>query len=131
MVSGLLYRTGLPMVDLFFNSFATMIEMQRAFVLGGMMTAPVSSKPKAPLQPEIEIAREASKGQEVETARDTGVKVQERKRAQAHPAVRRARRIRAARAAVSEKSRGRAVAQNPVRRKSHPRPDRETKRKTV
>lgn len=32
------------MVDLFFSSFATMIEMQRAFVSGGMMTAPVSAK---------------------------------------------------------------------------------------
>jgi uncharacterized protein (TIGR02271 family) len=32
------------MVDLFFNSYATMLEMQRAFVSGGMMTAPVSAK---------------------------------------------------------------------------------------
>jgi hypothetical protein len=38
------YRTGLPMVDLFFSSFATMLEMQRAFASGGMMTAPVSAK---------------------------------------------------------------------------------------
>ena len=44
------------MVDLFFNSFATMIEMQRAFILGGVMTAPVSSKPKAPIQPQVETA---------------------------------------------------------------------------
>src|SRR5207302_4623517 len=34
----------LPMVDLFFHGFATMLEMQRAFVSGGMMTAPVSVK---------------------------------------------------------------------------------------
>ena len=106
-----------------------MIEMQRAFVLGGMMTAPVSSKPKAPLQPQVEIAREASKGHEVESARDTGVKVEERKRAEAHPAVRRARRVRAARAAASEKSRGQAVAQNPTRRKNHPHPGGETRRR--
>lgn len=37
-------RTGLPMVDLFFSSFATMLEMQRAFASGGMMTEPVSAK---------------------------------------------------------------------------------------
>ena len=44
MVNQFSYRTGLPMVDLFFSSFATMIEMQRAFVTGGTMTAPVSAK---------------------------------------------------------------------------------------
>jgi uncharacterized protein (TIGR02271 family) len=43
MISQFSYRTGLPMVDLFFNSFATMLEMQRAFVSRGMMTAPVSA----------------------------------------------------------------------------------------
>ena len=73
-------RTGLPMVDLFFNSFATMIEMQRAFVSGGMMAAPVSSKSKAPIQPQGEVARETSMKQEVETARDTGVRVKDQKR---------------------------------------------------
>jgi len=44
MISQFSYRTGLPMVDLFFSSFATMLEMQRAFVSGGMMTTPVSAK---------------------------------------------------------------------------------------
>jgi uncharacterized protein (TIGR02271 family) len=44
MISQLSHRTGLPMVDLFFSSFATMLEMQRAFVSRGMMTAPVSAK---------------------------------------------------------------------------------------
>src|SRR6201982_1704142 len=44
MVNQFSYRTGLPMVDLFFSSFATMLEMQRAFASGGMMTAPVSAK---------------------------------------------------------------------------------------
>jgi stress response protein YsnF len=44
MVNQFSYRTGLPMVDLFFSSYATMLEMQRAFVSGRMMTAPVSAK---------------------------------------------------------------------------------------
>ena len=44
MVNQFSYRSGLPMVDLFFSSFATMLEMQRAFVSRGMMTAPVSAK---------------------------------------------------------------------------------------
>ena len=44
MVTEFSNRTGLPMVDLFFHGFATMLEMQRAFVSGGMMTAPVSVK---------------------------------------------------------------------------------------
>jgi uncharacterized protein (TIGR02271 family) len=44
MISQFSHRTGLPMVDLFFNSFATMLEMQRAFVWRGMMTAPVSAE---------------------------------------------------------------------------------------
>jgi uncharacterized protein (TIGR02271 family) len=44
MINQFSYRTGLPMVDLFFSSFATMVEMQRAFVSGGTMTAPVSAK---------------------------------------------------------------------------------------
>ena len=44
MINQFSYRTGLPMVDLFFSGFATMLEMQRAFVSGGMMTAPVSAK---------------------------------------------------------------------------------------
>jgi uncharacterized protein (TIGR02271 family) len=44
MVNQFSNRTGLPMVDLFFSSFATMLEMQRAFASGGMMTAPVSAK---------------------------------------------------------------------------------------
>jgi uncharacterized protein (TIGR02271 family) len=44
MVNQFSYRTGLPMVDIFFSSFATMLEMQRACVSGGMMTAPVSAK---------------------------------------------------------------------------------------
>jgi uncharacterized protein (TIGR02271 family) len=37
------YRTGLPMFDLFFNGFATMFEMQRAFASRGMMTVPLSA----------------------------------------------------------------------------------------
>jgi uncharacterized protein (TIGR02271 family) len=44
MINQFSYRTGLPMVDLFFSSFATMLEMQRAFASGGMMIAPVSAK---------------------------------------------------------------------------------------
>jgi hypothetical protein len=117
-------RTGLPMVDLFFNSFATMIEMQRAFVSGGMMAAPVSSKSKAPIQPQGEIARETSMKQEVETARDTGVRVKDQKKAQVRPKVRRAGGIRAA---AGEKSRGLAVIQNPGKRKNHPKPGGDTK----
>ena len=116
-------RTGLPMVDLFFNSFATMIEMQRAFVSGGMMTAPVSSKSKAPIQPRGEIARETIMKQEVETARDAGVRVEDQKKAQVHPEVWRAGR----RASAGEKSRGLAVIQNPGKRKNHPKPGGDTK----
>jgi uncharacterized protein (TIGR02271 family) len=37
------YRTGLPMFDLFFNGFATIFEMQRAFASRGMMMVPVSA----------------------------------------------------------------------------------------
>jgi uncharacterized protein (TIGR02271 family) len=44
MINQFSYRTGVPMVDLFFSSFATILEMQRAFVSGGTMTAPVSAK---------------------------------------------------------------------------------------
>jgi stress response protein YsnF len=44
LVNQFSYRSGLPMVDLFFGSFATMLEMQRAFVSRGMMTAPLSAK---------------------------------------------------------------------------------------
>jgi uncharacterized protein (TIGR02271 family) len=44
MVNQFSYRTGLPMADLFFSSFATMLEMQRTFVSRGMMTAPLSAK---------------------------------------------------------------------------------------
>ena len=44
MVNQFSYRSGLPMVDLFFSSYATMLEMQRAFVSRGMMTAPLSAK---------------------------------------------------------------------------------------
>ena len=116
-------RTGLPMVDLFFNSFATMIEMQRAFVSGGMMTAPVFSKSKAPSQPQGEIARETIMKQEVETARDTGVRVEDQKKAQVHPEVWRAGR----RAAAGEKSRGLAVIQNTGKRKNHPNSGGDTK----
>jgi len=36
-------RTGLPMVDLFFNGVAAMFEMQRGFAARGMMTVPVST----------------------------------------------------------------------------------------
>lgn len=35
-------RTGVPMVDFFFNGFATMLEMQRAFASGGTLTAPMT-----------------------------------------------------------------------------------------
>ena len=36
-------RTGLPMVDMFFNGYATMLDMQRkAFTSGGMLRSPVS-----------------------------------------------------------------------------------------
>src|ERR1700693_6108371 len=119
----MIYRTGLPMVDLFFNGFATMIEMQRAFVSGGIKTTPVSLESKAPIQPQGEIARETSLKQEVETARDTGVKLKDQKKARAHPGVRRAGRIRAA---AGEKSRG-AVVQNPGKRKNQPSPGGHTK----
>jgi stress response protein YsnF len=44
MVNQFSNRTGLPAVDLFFSGFATMLEMQRAFASGGMMTAPVSAR---------------------------------------------------------------------------------------
>src|SRR3954454_13908825 len=37
------YRTGLPMLDLFFNGFATMFEMQRALASRGMMAVPMST----------------------------------------------------------------------------------------
>src|SRR4051812_10851857 len=40
MISQFPYRTGLPMFDLFFNSFATIFEMQRAFASKGMMMVP-------------------------------------------------------------------------------------------
>jgi hypothetical protein len=36
MNSQILYRTGITMVDLFFNSFTTLLEMQRACVSGGL-----------------------------------------------------------------------------------------------
>lgn len=36
MNSQILYRTGITMVDLFFNSFKAMLEMQRACVSGGI-----------------------------------------------------------------------------------------------
>lgn len=47
-------RTGLPMIDLFFNSFATMIEMQRAFASGSLLMAPMGmnfgrSQPSRPV----------------------------------------------------------------------------------
>ena len=115
------YRTGLPMVDLFFSSFATMIDMQRAFVLGGTMTVPVS---KALVQPPGEIARETNMKQEVETARDTGLDDQKKSpmRRPARAAVGERSRGRAvrrpARTAAGEKSPGRAVAQNPRKRKN-------------
>jgi hypothetical protein len=116
MISQSLYRTGLPMVDLFFKRFATMIEMQLAFVSGGMITAPVSSKLKTPIQPRGEIARDASK--EVETARDTGVKAEDHKKAQVRPEVQRAGRI--IRATAGKRSRGLVVIQNPGKSKNHP-----------
>ena len=115
------YRTDFPMVDLFFNSFATMIEMQRAFVLGGMKIAGASSKSTAPIQSPGEIARATSMKQEVETARDTGGRVKDQKKAQ----VRRSGR----RAAASEKSRRPAAFQNSGKRKNHPNPGREMKRR--
>src|SRR5215210_3211924 len=43
MINQLPYRTGLPMFDLFFNGFATMFEMQRAFASRGMMMVPGST----------------------------------------------------------------------------------------
>jgi uncharacterized protein (TIGR02271 family) len=44
MINQFSCRSGLPIVDLFFSSYATMLEMQRAFLSGGMKTAPVSAK---------------------------------------------------------------------------------------
>ena len=44
MINQFSYRSSLPIVDLFFNSYATILEMQRAFLSGGMKTAPVSAK---------------------------------------------------------------------------------------
>ena len=117
------YRTDFPMVDLFFNSFATMIEMQRAFVLGGMKIAGASSKSTAPIQPPGEIARATSMRQEVQTARDTGGRVKDQKKAQ----VRRSGR----RAAASEKSRRPAVFQNSGKRKNRPNPSRDMKRRGI
>src|SRR3954468_7902743 len=43
MINQFPYRTGLPMFDLFFNGFATMFEMQRAFASRGMMMVPGST----------------------------------------------------------------------------------------
>ena len=106
MINQSLYRTGLPMVDLFFKSFATMIEMQLAFVSGGMITAPVSSKSKTPIQPRGEIARDASK------------EVEDHKKAQVRPEVQRAGRI--IRATAGKRSRGLAVVQNRGKSKNHP-----------
>src|SRR3954451_6891463 len=40
MINQFPYRIGLPMFDLFFNGFATMFEMQRAFASRGMMMVP-------------------------------------------------------------------------------------------
>ena len=119
------YRTDFPMVDLFFNSFATMIEMQRAFVSGGMMIAGVSSTSTAPIQPPGEIARETSMKQEVETARDTGGRVKDQKKVQV---VRRSGRMRAA---AGEKSRRAAVFQNSGKRKNRPNPSRDMKRRGI
>ena len=112
-------RTDFPMVELFFNSFAAMIEMQRAFVSGGMMIAGVSSKLTAPIQPPGEIAGETSMKQEVETARDTGGRVKDQKKAQE----------RRMRAAAGENSRRPAVFQNSGKRKNHPSHSREMKRR--
>jgi hypothetical protein len=117
MITQFIYRTGVPLVDLFFNSFAAMIEMQRAFVSGGMMTAPVSSKPKAPIQPQGDIARQTSAKQEVRIASETGAKVKDQKKVQVHPEVRRARRIRAA---PGKNSRELAGVQNLEKRKNTP-----------
>jgi stress response protein YsnF len=44
MVTQFSSRTGLPMVDFFFNGVAAMLEMQRAFTSRGMLTAPISTK---------------------------------------------------------------------------------------
>jgi hypothetical protein len=44
MNSQFLYRTGITMVDLFFNSFATILEMQRAFVSGAQLPRPATAK---------------------------------------------------------------------------------------
>lgn len=44
MYSQLLYRTGITMADLFLNGFATILEIQRTFVSGGMVTAPAAAK---------------------------------------------------------------------------------------
>jgi uncharacterized protein (TIGR02271 family) len=44
-------QTGLPMVDLFFNGYATMLDMQRkAFTSGRMLTAPTSTNGARPQQ---------------------------------------------------------------------------------
>jgi hypothetical protein len=44
MNSQFLYRTGITMVDLFFNSLTTILEMQRAYVSVGMVAAPATAK---------------------------------------------------------------------------------------
>jgi hypothetical protein len=44
MDSQFLYRTGITLVDLFFNSFTAILETQRAFVSGGILTAPATAK---------------------------------------------------------------------------------------
>src|SRR3954453_24138025 len=43
LISQFPYRTGLPMLDLFFNCFATIFEVQRDLASRGIMAAPVST----------------------------------------------------------------------------------------
>jgi hypothetical protein len=101
--------------NLFFNSLATMIDLQRAFVCGSML-APVSSKSKTLIQAQTEISPEASVKQEVESARAASTTGEDQNRAQVQPTRRRAGRVGAAAVRVSH---GRAVVQNRGKRKNH------------
>jgi len=125
MISQFSHRTGFPMVDLFFNGFATMFEIQRAF--GGLMTS-AAFTPFRPDQNQYHLEIGAieeeviaiSKAEEhlkvsvppqVQITLDTGAKVEEQKETQTHTKA-----GGGAQVVPSEKS---PKVQNPVERKDH------------
>ena len=115
MLSQSLYR------NLFFNGLATMIDMQRAFVSGSMMLAPVSSTTKRLVQAQAAISRDASVKQAVETARDINLTVADQEKAQDRRRAPPVRRVRRTRAAAVQQSRARAVVQARRRKPKSPR----------